>query len=176
MLTIRAMHYQLIAQMKKQLRQLDTWLEAAEKNAESRKFDPNVLVHARLAPDQFAFARQVQSTCDAIKFGVARLLGKDAPSNPDTESTIAELRARVASTLSFVDGFSEKDFAGASAAVVTTPRWEGRTMTGTDYLLEHVLPNFYFHATTTYALLRQAGVPVGKRDFLGPLTQKAPAA
>jgi len=170
------MHFQLIAQMKKQLRQLDGWLEMLVKNAETRKFDPNVLVTARLSPDQFAFARQVQATCDAVKLGAARISGKEAPSNPDTESTIAELRARVASTLVYLDGLSEADFANAASAVITTPRWEGKTMTGTDYLLEHVLPNFYFHATTTYAILRHNGVPVGKRDFLGALTMKAPSA
>ncbi len=169
------MYFQIIAQMKKQLAQLDKWLEATIANAELRKFDPNVLLTARLSPDQFAFARQVQITCDTAKLGASRVTGKDAPSHADTEATIAELRARVQSVISYLDGFAEKDFESVATRVVTQPRWEGKTMTGHDYFLEHVVPNFYFHLTTAYALLRHNGVPVGKRDFLGALTQKAPA-
>lgn len=169
------MYFQIIAQMKKQLAQLDKWLEATIANAELRKFDPNVLLGARLSPDQFAFARQVQITCDTAKLGASRVTGKDAPSHADTEATIAELRDRVKSVLAYLDGFAEKDFESVATRVVTQPRWEGKTMTGHDYFLEHVVPNFYFHLTTAYALLRHNGVPVGKRDFLGALTQKAPA-
>lgn len=165
------MHYVILGQMKKQLGQLDTWLEAAATYAETKKFDPNVFVTARLAPDQFAFSRQVQATCDSAKLAASRLSGKEAPAHPDTETTLAELRTRVQSVIRYLDGFTAKDFNDAPTRTVTQPRWEGKTMTGADYFVEHALPNFYFHLTTAYALLRHNGVPVGKRDYLGALTQ-----
>jgi len=168
------MYDALFGQMKKQLRQIDVWLDKAEAHAKAHAYDPNVLVTYRLAPDQFALARQIDSACDAAKLGAARLTGKDAPKNDDDEKTIAELRARVKSALGYLDGLSEADFAGAATRTITTPRWEGRTMTGHDYFLEHALPNFYFHVTHAYAILRHAGVDVGKRDYLGKLTQRQP--
>ena len=126
----------------------------------------------RLAPDQFAFVKQVQTACDTTKLAASRLSGKDAPSHPDTEATLADLRTRVASTIAYLDGFTAKDFESASTRVITQARWEGRTMTGADYFIEHAVPNFYFHLAHVYAILRHNGVHVGKRDFLGPLTQK----
>lgn len=168
------MYYETFRQMKKQLGQIDKWLDAAVAAATEKSFDPNLFVGFRLSPDQFAFARQIQITCDTAKLGAARLAGKQPPSNPDTEQTIDELRARVKSTIEYLDTFTEKDFENAAKATITQPRWEGKTMTGADYFLEHVLPNFYFHLTTTYAILRHNGVAVGKRDFLGALTQHAP--
>ena len=167
------MFYDIFRQMKKQLVQLDKWLEAAEANAKERSFDPNLFVAFRLAPDQFAFSRQLQVACDTAKLGASRLTGKPAPSNADTEATIEELRARVHATIAYLDGFSEADFAGAATITVTQPRWEGKTMTGADYFLEHVVPNFFFHLSTAYAILRHNGVAVGKRDYLGALTQTA---
>ncbi len=158
--------------MKKQLGQLDKWLEAATKFAETKSFDPSVFLAFRLAPDQFAFVKQVQTACDTAKLAASRLSGKDAPSHPDTEATLADLRTRVASTIAYLDGFTAKDFESASTRVITQARWEGRTMTGADYFIEHAVPNFYFHLTHVYAILRHNGVHVGKRDFLGPLTQK----
>lgn len=169
-----AMYYSIISQMKKQLGQLDTWLGKATAYAEAKKFDPSVFVGLRLAPDQFAFVRQVQAACDTPKIAAARLTGKAAPSHPDTEQTIAELRDRVASTLAYLNTLTEADFANAASASITQPRWNGKTMTGADYFLEHVIPNFYFHLTTAYAILRHNGVEIGKRDFLGPLTQREP--
>jgi hypothetical protein len=164
------MYHVLFGQMKKQLRQLDKWLEAAAAHAKTKSFDPNVFLTARLAPDQFAFARQVQITCDTAKLAASRLTGKEAPSHPDTEQTLDDLRARVASVLAYLDDLAEKDFEGAATRVVTQPRWEGKTMSGASYFVEHALPNFYFHLTHVYALLRHNGVSVGKRDYLGPLT------
>ena len=166
------MIYETIRQMHKMLGQLDKWLVTAQEHAKQKNFDPNVLVTMRLAPNQFAFARQIQSACDTLKLATSRLTGKDAPSHPDTEQTLDELRARVASVRTWVDGFSAKDFEGAATRTISTPRWEGKTMTGQDYFLEHALPNFFFHVTHTYAILRHAGVDVGKRDYLGPLTLK----
>ena len=167
------MYYRIFSQFKKQLGQLDKWLEAAAGTAQTKSFDPNVFLGLRLSPDQFAFARQVQTACDTAKVAASRLTGKDAPSHPDTEQTLDELRARVRAVVTYLDGFSEKDFEGAATRTVTQPRWEGKTMTGADYFLEHALPNFYFHLTHTYAILRHNGVNLGKRDYLGPLSLRA---
>jgi hypothetical protein len=171
---MRPMIYAIFSQMKKQLGQLDKWLEAAAADAKTRSFDPNVFLGLRLAPDQFAFARQVQTACDTAKLAASRLTGKDAPSQPDTEQTLEELRARVRSVIAYLDTLSAKDFEGAAARVVTQPRWEGKVMSGADYFVEHAIPNFFFHLTTAYAILRHSGVNVGKRDYLGALSLRAP--
>jgi hypothetical protein len=159
--------------MKKQLGQLDRWLEAASAHAQAKAFDSSVFLGLRLAPDQFPFARQVQTACDTAKLAAARLTGKEAPSQPDTEQSIDELRARIQRTLAYLDGFANGDFDTAATRVITQPRWQGKTMTGADYFLEHALPNFYFHLTHAYAILRHSGVNLGKRDYLGALSQKA---
>jgi hypothetical protein len=168
------MYYEMFSQQKKMLGQLDKWLDAAAAYAKAKSFDPNVVLGLRLAPDQFAFARQVQAACDTAKLAAARLAGKEAPSHPDTEQTIEELQARVRAVIAYLDGFSAKDFEGAAKRVITQPRWEGKTMTGANYFLEHAVPNFFFHTTHAYAILRHNGVTIGKRDYLGTLTQQAP--
>jgi hypothetical protein len=170
---MRGMHYETIRQMKKMLGQLDKWLEAAAGHAKTRGFDPNVFMGSRLAPDQFAFARQVQTACDTAKLAAARLSGKEAPVSPDTEQTLEELRARVSAVVQYLDGFSAKDFESAATRVISQPRWEGKIMSGADYFLEHALPNFFFHITHAYAILRHNGVSIGKRDYLGALTQRS---
>lgn len=166
------MYASMFGQFTKTLTQLTTWLDAAERHAAERKFDANILMHARLAPDQFPLARQVQIACDTAKLGASRLTGKAAPSHADDEATLADLRTRIASTIAYLRTFTSADFDGAASRVITQPRWEGKVMSGNDYFLEHVVPNFFFHATHTYALLRHNGVPVGKKDFLGPLSQR----
>jgi hypothetical protein len=167
------MYPEIFGQMKKQLAQIDSWLDAATTYAKEKSFDPNLFVGFRLAPDQFAFARQVQITCDTAKLGISRVTGKEAPSQPDTEQTLDELRARVHSVIKYLDGFSAKDFDGVATRTVTQPRWEGKVMTAPNYFVEHVLPNFYFHLAHVYAILRHNGVSVGKRDYLGALTMRA---
>jgi uncharacterized protein len=167
------MYIQIVAQMKKQLGQLDKWLEAAAGHAATKKFEPAQFLGARLVVDQFAFARQVQTACDTAKLAAARLTGKDAPKQDDTEATLDELRARVQSTIAYLDTFSAGDFESAATRSISQPRWEGKTMAGSDYFIEHALPNFYFHLTTAYAILRANGVAIGKRDYLGPLTMRA---
>ncbi|MGN6107425.1 MAG: DUF1993 domain-containing protein [Kofleriaceae bacterium] len=164
------MYFETFGQLKKMLGQVDRWLDAATAYAQTRSFDPNVLLAARLAPDQFPLVRQVQSTCDIAKSAAARLTGKEAPVHPDTEQTIEELHARVRSVIGYLDGFTASDFEGAATRTISHPRWQG-TMTGEDYFREHAIPNFYFHATHVYALLRHNGVPLGKKDYLGKLTQ-----
>jgi uncharacterized protein len=168
------MYYETICQMKKMLGQLDKWLDAAATFAKSKSFDPNVFLGFRLAPDQFAFVRQVQTTCDTAKLAASRLTGKDAPTHPDTEATLDELHARVRAVISYLDGFSAKDFEGAATRVVTQPRWEGKVMTGANYFMEHAVPNFFFHITHSFAILRHNGVDIGKRDYLGTLSLRAP--
>jgi hypothetical protein len=171
---MRRMYYETILQMKKMLGQLEKWLEAAAGFAQTKSFDPNVFVGLRLAPDQFAFARQVQTACDTVKLSASRLSGKSAPTHADTEQTLDELRARVHSVIAYLDGYSAKDFEGAATRVVTQPRWEGKVMSGADYFMEHALPNFFFHITHAYAILRHNGVSLGKRDYLGAFNLRAP--
>lgn len=169
------MYQAIFAQMTKELRQAENWLDAAVAHAEAKKFDPNLFLGFRLAPDQFAFARQIQVVCDTAKSAAARLTGKEAPKHEDNETTIDELKNRLRAVAEFVGGFSANDFEGAAARVVSQPRWEGKTMTGANYFIEHAVPNFFFHLTTAYAILRHNGVSVGKRDYLGALTY-TPAA
>ena len=167
------MYYETFGQMKKMLAQLDKWLEAAEAFAKTKSFEPSLFLGFRLAPDQFAFARQVQTACDTAKLAASRLSGKEAPTYPDTEQTLEELHARVRSVIAYLDTLSAKDFEGAASRVVTQPRWEGKVMSGSDYFVEHAVPNFYFHLTHAYAILRNNGVNLGKRDYLGALSLRS---
>ena len=167
------MIYDAILQMKKMLGQLDKWLEAATAFSQKKSFDPNTLLGARLAPDQFPLVRQVQSTCDTAKFAAARLSGKEPPKHEDNEATIEALHARIHAVIAWLDGFAAKDFEGAETRVVTNPRWEGKVMHGADYFNEHSVPNFYFHLVHTYAILRHNGVDVGKRDYLGTMSLRS---
>ena len=164
------MYARIFGQMKKTLGQLDKMLDAAAAFAEVKKFDGTVLVNSRLAPDQFALARQVQIACDTAKLAASRLTGKDAPAHADTETTIPELKARIESVIAYLDSFSPADFEGAATRTVSQARWEGKVMSGEDYFIEHALPNFFFHVNHAYAILRHNGVGLGKRDYLGPLT------
>jgi uncharacterized protein len=165
--------YEHISQFSRGLRQLSHCLDKAVAYAATRKFDVNVLASARLAPDQFDLARQVQIACDTAKLAAGLLSGKEVPTHADTEKTIDELKARIASTLGILEGFKESDFTGSADRIISRPRWEGKVMKGSDYLREHAVPNFFFHVVTAYALLRHNGVDVGKSDYLGQLTMHA---
>ena len=171
---LRAMYFVTFRQMSKHLGQLDKWLAAAGELAETKKFDAGNFMTLRLAPDQFAFARQVQTACDTAKLAASRLSGKDAPTFADTEQTMDELRTRIGAVRGWLETLGESDFDAAATRVITQPRWEGKVMTGADYFIEHAVPNFFFHLSHAYAILRHAGVSLGKRDFLGPLTQRMP--
>jgi uncharacterized protein len=162
--------YPFVLEMKKLLRSLDGFLDKAVAYAATKKFDPNVLLQSRLAPDMFPFVRQVQSVCDQAKYAVSRTTGRETPSHPDTEQTIDDLKKRIATVVAYLDEYSEKDFAGIETRTVTTPRWEGKSLTAVNYFVEHAQPNFYFHLTTAYAILRHNGVDVGKRDYLGQMS------
>ena len=137
--------------------------------AEHKKIEPTVLTGARLAPDMFPLARQVQIACDMIKGGAARLGGVDVPSHEDNETTFAELKARVAKVRDFVNSIPAANFAGSESKAITLKMRHGERHfdNGLDYLRYYVLPNFYFHVTTTYAILRHNGVELGKADFIG---------
>ena len=168
------MYDSLYRQMKKTLGQVDQWLVTAAEYAKTKSFDPNLYLGFRLAPDQLPFARQIHIACDTAKLSSSRLTGKDAPVHADDETTLDQLRARIASVIAYLDSFSAKDFEGADTRVISTPRWEGKVMSGHDYFLEHALPNFFFHVSHVYAILRHNGVPLGKKDYLGPVSLTAP--
>ncbi len=148
---------------------VDRFLDKAVAHAEAKKFDPEVFVNARLAPDQFPLKGQIQGACDTAKYACAKLTGTEPPSHPDTEQTLADLRARIRTCVAYVEGFSRDDFAGAEERRCGHSWMKGQTMRGGDYLDHYVLPNFHFHVTTAYAILRHNGVGLGKTDLLAPL-------
>ena len=158
-----------VPQLKKMLNNLDKWLDAAVAHAKAKSFDPGVLLTARLAPDQYSFTRQIQACCDGAKFTAARLAGKEAPKHPDTETTVDELHARIRSVVEYLDTFTEADFAETKGRTIALPFMPGKVITAEDYLNEMALPNFYFHVTTAYAILRHNGVDIGKTAFIGSL-------
>jgi hypothetical protein len=156
----------------KTLDNLEKWMDKAAESAKERAFDVDVLAQARLAPDQFSFVQQVQAACDQAKYAAAYLSGKSAPSHPDTEKTFAELRERIAKCTAFVTSVREQDLAGADERKVA-PSWlGGRWLTGRDYFVQMAVPNFFFHATMAYAILRHNGVKLGKADYIGGLSVK----
>ena len=163
----------IVPQLTKTLKNLSAILDKAAQHAEARKFDVEVLLNSRLAPDQFNFIRQVQIACDTAKLGASRLTGKDAPAHPDTEKTLPELKARIASVVSYLGTFSAADFKGAEERKITHTRWEGKHLTGFDFAQQHLLPNLYFHVTTAYSILRHNGVEIGKKDYLGDMPFKS---
>ncbi len=165
--------YAAIPQMKKMLVNLDAWIEKGVDHAKKKAFEPGVLVTTRLAPDMYPLVRQVQSACDAAKFAAARLAGKEAPKHEDKETTIEELRARIKTVIAYLGGFTAADFKDAEARRIELPFMPGVPLTGEQYLFEMAQPNFYFHVTTAYAILRHSGVDVGKMDYIGSLGAKS---
>jgi len=150
------------------LRNLSTLLDKAEAHCAAKKIDPLALTTYRLFPDMFPLTRQVQIACDSAKGAVARLAGVEIPKHEDTEQSFAELKTRIAKTIDFlesvpaakVDGTEDKE-------VVLQMRSGERRFKGMQYLLGHAYPNFYFHVTTAYNILRHNGVEIGKADFIG---------
>lgn len=150
------------------LGQLSHVLDKGLAHAEAAGIDPASLVEARLAPDMFTLAGQVQGASDAAKLGAARLAGITAPSFPDTEATYAELQARVAKTIDFLGSVDRAAIDGAGDREVTMKvRGNELKFTAERYLLQFALPNFFFHVTTAYGVLRHSGVALGKLDYLG---------
>ena len=163
--------YQItIPQFKNTLTQIEKWLDAAVAHASTKSFDPNVLLEARLYPDQYSLGRQIQAACDTAKSTPARLTGKEPPKHPDTETTIEQIRARLATVQSYLTTYGAADFASATDRKIELPFFPGKFMVAADYVSQLQLPNFYFHASHAYAILRHNGVPLGKADFIGSLS------
>jgi uncharacterized protein len=144
----------------------NSWLDKLAADAAARKYPVDVILNFRLAPDQHNFIKQIQSACDTAKFAVAKMTGKEAPSQPDTETTLDELRARIAATLAYVATFSPEDFVGCENRPCTHVWMGGKSLRAGDYLDHFVLPNFHFHMVTAYTILRHNGLSVGKMDYL----------
>jgi hypothetical protein len=162
--------YAQLVQMTKMLKNLRQWLEAGVELATAKKFDPEVLLNARLAPDMYTFTQQVQAACDGVKLIAARLSGTQPPSHPDTEKTLDEVRARLDKVLSYVEGFKPEQFEGWQERTITMSFLPGKGMKAADWLHEMNLPNTYFHIAMAYAILRHNGVGLGKTPYIGSLT------
>jgi hypothetical protein len=164
------MYYLAIRQFARTLKNLDAILDKAQRQAQAKKFDVNNFCTARLFPDMLPFLVQIRIACDHAKTAAALLSGKEPPRHEDNEKTFEELRGRIAKCLAYLDTFTPKDFEKTTAqTVVKLARPEGKGLNAEEYLFGRQIPNFYFHVTTAYALLRQGGVEVGKTDFLGSL-------
>ena len=143
-------------------------LGKAEAHCKAKNIQEEVLLSARLYPDMFPLARQIQTACDFAAKGCARLTGSDVPNTPDTEKSFADLQARIARTIEYVKSYKPAQFDGADARDVTFPAGGGNmTLKGQQFLSSFSFPNFYFHAATAHGILRHNGVEIGKRDFLG---------
>jgi uncharacterized protein len=164
------MYHLAIRQFARSLENLDSILGKAIPYAESRKFDVNNFCAERLFPDMLPLASQVRIATDMAKAAAANLSGKEAPKFEDNEKTIEELRERVRRCISFLTGFSPADFEKVSSkTVIKIPFPQGKALHADEYLFGRQIPNFYFHVTTAYNLLRKGGVEVGKLDFIGSL-------
>jgi hypothetical protein len=163
------MYYQAISQCVQNLRNIEVYLDKAEQAAAARKFDINVLLTSRLAPDMKNFIYQVQSACDYVKGAAGWLSGQKPPRHEDNEQTLAEVRERIRKTIAFAESIEEARYAGASEQKISIGWASGKIIDGQNYLLQITLPNVYFHITMAYAILRHNGVEVGKMDFLGKI-------
>lgn len=160
------MYAQAIAQCAEAVRTMDTYLDRAERFAQTKKFDVAVLLSTRLAPDMAGLLYQIQSACDYLKGGAAYLSGQQPPRHEDNEQTLAEARERIRKTLAFVGSVTASQYDDAASRIVKVS-WVPGTLSGENYLLQIVIPNVYFHVVMAYAILRANGVEVGKLDFIG---------
>lgn len=151
----------------KYLDNLDAWLDLGIAHAKAKNFDFAVLLHTRLAPDQYPLIRQIGAGCDQAKAAAARVAGREPPKHPDTEQTLEEIRARIQTVRDYLKTFSPKDFEGAETRMVPLAFAPGTTMRATDFVRQLALPNFYFHMTLAYEILRANGVELGKRNYIG---------
>lgn len=168
-MTTISMHAASVPAFARMLGNMLAWLDAAKAHAEARKFPADNYLTLRLAPDMLPFTKQIQIASDAAKGCVARLAGQEIPKYEDNEATLDELAERIRKTRDYVLSVPEAAFDGSEGREITIPRRSGDPLKfdGLSYLRHFAMPNFYFHATTTYALLRHAGVPLGKQDYLG---------
>ncbi|WP_437308450.1 DUF1993 domain-containing protein [Sorangium sp. So ce388] len=156
-------------QMARMLGQVPTWFDKAQAYAEQKKFDPEVLLTARLAPDQWHLRRQIQGVIAWPLRLSALLAGAEPPPLQAGDETIAELRARIGKTLEQVKALRPEQFQGAEDRTIPLAFLPGKGLKATDFVYGFALPNFYFHATTAYSILRHNGIDVGKTDYIGPL-------
>lgn len=160
--------------MIKTLTALSGVLDKASSHAEGKQLEwhpkgmqEEALLNSRLIADQFPLLRQVQVACDNAKGGAARIAGIEAPKFEDAEKTIAELKARIDKTVEFLKTITPEQMIGQEGREVTMPFWQGKSMKAFDYVTGYLLPNFYFHVTTAYSILRSNGVQIGKSDYIG---------
>ncbi|HEY0709207.1 MAG TPA: DUF1993 domain-containing protein [Polyangia bacterium] len=164
------MYYQTVQQFIRTLKNLDAILEKTIAHAAKRKFDVNNFVSARLFPDMLPFVSQIRIACDHAKNLAANLSGREAPRHEDSETTMDDLRGRIAKCLAYLETFTASDFARTTPdQVVKLTFPAGKTILADEYLFARQIPNFYFHTGMAYALLRKGGVEIGKGDFIGPL-------
>jgi uncharacterized protein len=150
------------------LNNLAAILDKGAAHAEAKKIDPSVLINARLYPDMLPLARQIQIAGDSAKGAAARLAGLEPPKYEDTEASFSDLKGRIQKTISYLNTLKPEQIDGSEERAVTLPiRGQPVTFQGLPYLLNHAVPNFYFHVTTAYDILRHCGVEIGKADFLG---------
>ncbi|WP_233836535.1 DUF1993 domain-containing protein [Paraburkholderia sp. ZP32-5] len=162
------MYAQAIAQCVQAVRSMETYLDKAERFANAKKFDVDVLLSTRLAPDMAGLLYQIQSACDYLKGGAAWLSGQQPPRHEDNEQTLEDARARLRKTIEFAESVAAERYADAAGQVVKVS-WVPGKLTGENYLLQIVIPNVYFHVAMAYAILRANGVDLGKMDFIGPV-------
>jgi Uncharacterized protein conserved in bacteria len=163
-----SMHKASIPVFIRGLEALSAILGKASAYAKEKKIDESTLINARLAPDMFPLSRQIQSASDTAKFAITRLTGIEAPKYEDNEATLAELQERIAKTVTFLKNVDIAVFKDSEAHTVTMHFGKSQSLfRGSNYLLHFALPNFYFHVTTAYDILRHLGLNIGKRDFLG---------
>lgn len=162
-----------VPQLAHTLTNLDRWLTKAGEHAAAKGLSEDALLGSRLAPDQYGLVRQVQVATDNAKFVPGRLAGKEWPGHPDTETTLDQLHARIASVKSYLATYQPADFEGAHERTIRLP-WmqKGQHMIAADYVVQFALPNFYFHVVTAYSIMRHLGVTLGKMDYIGPIAIK----
>ena len=161
-----------VIQFSKMLQNLNRILDKGAAHADQKKFEFEVLLNSRLAPDQFNLTRQIQIACDTAKGCAASLSGTEAPVHEDNEKTLGELKMRIEKVIKYLATFSADHFKGAAERKITRPRWEGKYLTGMEFANQHAIPNMYFHITTAYSILRNNGVDIGKKDYLGEMPFK----
>jgi uncharacterized protein len=166
------MHDGSVGMFAQLLRGLDANLDKAAAHCAANKIDPAALTGARLFPDMLPFTRQVQLACDFAVRAAFRLAGQEPPRMPDEETTFDELKARIAKALGAIESLDKGAFQGSESRTVTFPMGPAgmQSYAGSAYLFNFAVPNFAFHVTTAYAILRENGVALGKRDFMGPLS------
>ena len=168
-----------IPPMVKSLGALSKILDKLVSHADSKQLDwhpqgmqEEALLQSRLISDQFPLIRQVQVACDNAKGAAARLAEIEIPKHEDTEKTVAELKARIDKTIAFMKTIAPEQIIGKEGVKIMLPYWKGKHMTGFEYVTEYLMPNFYFHVTTAYSILRKNGVELGKNDYMSELPLK----